>query len=62
MKTYVGVEIQLHAFLTLALVGNWSPSCLDCFTLGERAPSTLWIRFWVGTRVCLDVVVKFMTK
>jgi hypothetical protein len=33
MKTRGGVDVQLHAFLTLALDGNgWSPSCPGPFT------------------------------
>jgi len=33
MKTYWGVEVYIHAFLTLALRGGeWSASCPVCFT------------------------------
>jgi len=44
-----GVEVQLHAFLTLAIDGGeWSASCPSCFTYGERASSIHWIGGWVG--------------
>jgi hypothetical protein len=36
-KAYCGVEIQLHAFFTLALdIGEWSASCHGRFSLRER--------------------------
>jgi hypothetical protein len=36
MKTYEGVEVQFHAFLTSALVGiKWSASSPGHFTIGE---------------------------
>jgi hypothetical protein len=51
MKTYVGVEIQVHIFSTSALVGGeWSVSRPVIFTPGERAPGTPWIEGWVGPR------------
>jgi len=35
MKAYVGVEVQLHAFLTLALhAGKWSVDALDVLPPG----------------------------
>jgi len=38
-KTYRGVEVQLHIFLTLALDGlELSASHPSCFTPGERSP------------------------
>jgi hypothetical protein len=59
MKTYWGVEVQLHSFLTSALDGGeWSPSRLGRFTPRERAPGTHWTGGWVGPRVVLDAVVK----
>jgi hypothetical protein len=59
MKAYGGVDIQTHIFLASALVGGeWSASCLGCFTSGERAPSTHWIGGWVDPRASLDDVEK----
>jgi hypothetical protein len=58
MKTYWGVEIYLHAFLTSALDGGeWSASRPGRFTSRERAPGTHWIGGWVGLRAVLDAVM-----
>jgi hypothetical protein len=55
MKAKVGMDVQIHIFLTSALVGGeWSASRPGRFTTGERAPSTHWIGGWVGPRVGLD--------
>jgi hypothetical protein len=55
----MGVEVQLHTFLTLALNGSeWSASRPNHFTLGERVPGTHWIRDWVGPTASLDMVTK----
>jgi hypothetical protein len=44
MKTYGGVEVWIHVFLTSAVVGGeWSALGRDCFTAGERAPVTHWV-------------------
>jgi len=49
----------MDACLTLALDGGeWSVACPSCFTPRERAPSTCWIRGWVGPTAVLDMVVK----
>jgi len=49
MKTYRGVEVQLHAFLTSALDGGeWSVSRPGRFTPRKRAPGAHWIGGWVG--------------
>jgi hypothetical protein len=48
MKTYGGMEIQIHIFFTSAPVtGEWSASH-HCFTPVERAPSIYWPGGWVG--------------
>jgi hypothetical protein len=54
-----GLNVQIHVFLTLDLVGGkWSVSPRGCFTLGERASSTDWIGGWVGHRTSLGHVNK----
>jgi hypothetical protein len=51
MKSYGGVEMQLHAFLTLVLDGGeWSASRPGRFTRRERASDTHWIGGWGGPR------------
>jgi hypothetical protein len=50
MKTYWGAEVQLHAFLTLALDGReWPDSCTGRFNPRERVPDNHWIGGWVYT-------------
>jgi len=50
MKMYWGVVVQLHTFLTLAPDGGeWSASCLSCFTPGTK---------WVGPTASLDTLAK----
>jgi hypothetical protein len=40
MKTYMGKEVEFHAFLTPVLVaGEWSASRLDIFTPRQGAPT-----------------------
>jgi hypothetical protein len=59
MKTYGGVDIWIHIFLTSALVGGeWSYSNPSRFTTGERAPGTQWIGGWVVPSAGLDDVEK----
>jgi hypothetical protein len=49
MKTYGGVDIYIHVYLTLALIGGeWSASRPDSCTPGERVPVIHWIGGWVG--------------
>jgi hypothetical protein len=50
MKTYGGVDVQIHIFLTSALVGGeWSASRPCRFT-----PGTHFIGGWVDPRAGLD--------
>jgi hypothetical protein len=49
MKTYWGVEVQLHEFLTSALDGGeLSASRSGRFTPRESFPGTHWIGGWVS--------------
>jgi hypothetical protein len=44
MKAYGGIDVQIHTFLTSALVGGkWSASRSDYLTPQQRAPVTHWI-------------------
>jgi hypothetical protein len=44
MKTYGGVDVKIHVFLTWTLDGGeWSASRPGRFTPGERAPGIHWI-------------------
>jgi hypothetical protein len=57
MKTYGGLDVYIHVFLTSALVGgDWSDSRPGRFTRGERAPGTHCIGGWVDPRAGLDDV------
>jgi hypothetical protein len=59
MKTYGGADVEIHIFLTLALVeGQWSTSRPSRFTPGERAPGTHWKGGWVDLRAGLDDLEK----
>jgi hypothetical protein len=54
MKMYWELEVQLHAFLTLALYwGEWSAS-----HPGQYTPGTHWIGGLVGPRAGLDAMAK----
>jgi hypothetical protein len=54
MKTYGGVDVQIHILLTSALARDeWLPSRPDSFTPGKH-----WIGCWVGPRAGLDDVEK----
>jgi hypothetical protein len=57
MKMYWGVDVWIHIFLTLALVGGeWSASRPSRFTPIDRVPGTHWIGGWVGPRAGLEDV------
>jgi hypothetical protein len=59
MKAYGGVDVYIHIFLTLALVGGErSASRPGRFTPGETAPCTYWIGVWAGPRTGLVAVKK----
>jgi hypothetical protein len=63
MKTYWGVEVWHHTFLTSKLDGGeWSASRPGRFSPRERVSGTHWIGCWVGPRPGLDVVDKVQTK
>jgi hypothetical protein len=64
MKAYVGVVVQIHAFLTFALIGGkWSASRPCRIIPGETVPGTLWRGGWVDSRTGLDDMekLKFLT-
>jgi hypothetical protein len=57
MKTYGGVDVWIHVFLTSALDGGErSSSHPGHITPGERATGTHWIEGWVGPRAGLNDV------
>jgi hypothetical protein len=59
MKTYGGVDVQIHIFLTSALVGGeWSNSRPGRYIPGERAPGTHWIGGWLDFKASLDDLEK----
>jgi hypothetical protein len=59
MKAHKGVDIQIHIFLTSALVGgDWSASRPSRFTPGERAPGTHWKGGWLSPKTGLEDVEK----
>jgi hypothetical protein len=55
MKIYGEVDVQIHIFLTLGLVGGeWSASRPGHVNPGERVLKTHWIGVLVGPRTSLD--------
>jgi hypothetical protein len=57
MKTYVGVEVELHTILVSAIHGGeWSVSRPGHFNIRERAPDIPWIGGWMGPRIFLGAV------
>jgi hypothetical protein len=58
MKTYEGLDVQIHVFFTSALVGGvWSFSRPSHFIPPERAAGTHWIGGWADTRASLEVKI-----
>jgi hypothetical protein len=65
MKAYGGDDIQIHIFLTSALVGGeWSASLPGRFIPKEGTPVTHCIGGWMETTVGLDDLEKrkFLTR
>jgi hypothetical protein len=59
MKAYGGVDVQIHIFLTLILVGGESSASRPgLFTPGERDPGSHWTGDWVDPRAGLNDVEK----
>jgi hypothetical protein len=59
MKTYGGMDVQIHIFLNSTLVGGeWSASRPGLFIPGKRSPSTPWIGGWMSPRFGLDDMKK----
>jgi hypothetical protein len=57
MKTFGRVDVEIHVFLTSALVRDeWSALCPGRLYPGERAPDTHWIGGCVGLITDLDDV------
>jgi hypothetical protein len=62
MKTYVGVGVQTHVFLSSALVGSkWSAACSGQFIFRERVRDTHWIGDWAGPRAGLNGIEKWQS-
>jgi hypothetical protein len=59
MKAYGGAAVEIHIFLTSALVGGVCPTSRPGrFTPGEKAPGTHWRGGWVDPRAGLDDLEK----
>jgi hypothetical protein len=59
MKSYEGMDLLIHVFLTAALVGGaWSASRPGRFIPGEKAACTHWIGGWLDPRAGLDDLEK----
>jgi len=59
MKTCEGMEVCVHAFLTLALDGGeWSASRPGRFILRGKTPGTHCIGDWVDPGAGLDAMAK----
>jgi hypothetical protein len=54
-----GLEVELHVFLTSALVGcEWSSSCTGRFSPSKRPSGIHWIGTWMILRNGLNSVAK----
>jgi hypothetical protein len=59
MKTYGGVDVQIHVFLTSALVEGELSATRPCrFSPGERSSGIRWTGSWVDPRAGLDYLEK----
>jgi hypothetical protein len=59
MKTYVGVDVQVHIFLILALVGGESSASRSGrFTPWVRVLCIHWIEGWVDSRAGRGIIDK----
>jgi hypothetical protein len=61
MMMYGGVDVQIHMFLSSAVVGGVICFSLAGFNPGEKAPGTYCIGGWVGTKNGLDDVKRIKT-
>jgi hypothetical protein len=62
IKTYVELEIEFHAFLTLEDGGEWSASRPSCLIPEERVTNTYCTGGWVVIRACLEAVAEIMKE
>jgi hypothetical protein len=59
MKTYAGMDVQIHILLSSALAGGeWSASSPVRFTTGDRAHGTHWTECcWTPTAGLDDIKI-----
>jgi hypothetical protein len=55
---YGGVDVQIHVFLTSALVGGERSASRPAALPAGKGPGTHWIGGWVGPRAGLDAKEK----
>jgi hypothetical protein len=56
MKVYGGVDVQIHIFLTSALVGSQWSALRPCRFIPGETPGSHWIGGWMDPRASLDDV------